>query len=83
MLQLYAEYMSHIFYIFSNYYYTDPTFFQLLHPNFTECMNASNCPVNSWNEWDPLEEIIVGIPDGATIPKYLTKDVEVCFLNNT
>jgi len=24
--------------------------------------------VNSWNEWDPLEEIIVGIPDLACIP---------------
>ena len=34
------------------------------------------CPVNSWNEWDPLEEIIVGIPDGATLPK-LTREVQV------
>lgn len=25
-------------------------------------------PVNSHNEWDPLEEIIVGRLDGATIP---------------
>ena len=24
------------------------------------------CPVNSHNEWDPLEEVIVGILDGAT-----------------
>ena len=32
--------------------------------------------MNSWNEWDPLEEVIVGIPDGATIPK-LTREVEV------
>lgn len=24
--------------------------------------------VNSWNEWDPLEEIIVGIADKAVIP---------------
>ncbi|MBN9415654.1 MAG: amidinotransferase [Candidatus Eremiobacteraeota bacterium] len=26
------------------------------------------CPVNSYNEWDPLEEIIVGRLDGAVIP---------------
>ncbi len=26
------------------------------------------CPVNSHNEWDPLEEIIVGSLEGATIP---------------
>ncbi len=26
------------------------------------------CPVNSWNEWDPLEEIVVGRLEGATIP---------------
>jgi glycine amidinotransferase len=25
-------------------------------------------PVSSWNEWDPLEEIIVGRLEGATIP---------------
>jgi glycine amidinotransferase len=25
-------------------------------------------PVNSWNEWDPLEEVIVGRLEGATIP---------------
>ena len=26
------------------------------------------CPVNSHNEWDPLEEIIVGRLEGATMP---------------
>jgi glycine amidinotransferase len=26
------------------------------------------CPVNSYNEWDPLEEVIVGRLDGAVIP---------------
>ncbi|MEW5744606.1 MAG: amidinotransferase [Nitrospirota bacterium] len=26
------------------------------------------CPVNSHNEWDPLEEIVVGRLEGATIP---------------
>src|SRR5215212_420513 len=29
---------------------------------------SSTCPVNSHNEWDPLEEVIVGRLDGATIP---------------
>ncbi|WP_030760072.1 amidinotransferase [Streptomyces sp. NRRL F-2664] len=29
---------------------------------------ALACPVGSHNEWDPLEEIIVGSLDGATIP---------------
>jgi glycine amidinotransferase len=28
----------------------------------------TGCPVNSHNEWDPLEEIIVGRLEGATIP---------------
>ena len=28
------------------------------------------CPVNSHNEWDPLEEVIVGVVDGATFPPY-------------
>ncbi|HYZ41340.1 MAG TPA: hypothetical protein VE687_12055, partial [Stellaceae bacterium] len=28
------------------------------------------CPVNSWNEWDPLEEVIVGRLDGAVVPPY-------------
>ncbi|MEN8260588.1 MAG: amidinotransferase [Pseudomonadota bacterium] len=27
-----------------------------------------SCPVNSHNEWDPLEEVIVGRLEGATIP---------------
>lgn len=30
----------------------------------------SDCPVNSWNEWDPLEEVIVGHIDGAVTPAY-------------
>jgi glycine amidinotransferase len=29
---------------------------------------AIDCPVSSYNEWDPLEEIIVGQLEGATIP---------------
>ncbi len=28
----------------------------------------NTCPVNVHNEWDPLEEIIVGVPDFAQVP---------------
>ncbi len=34
-----------------------------LAPSFT------GCPVNVHNEWDPLEEIIVGVPDFARVPR--------------
>ena len=30
--------------------------------------HASPCPVHVHNEWDPLEEIIVGVPDFAQVP---------------
>lgn len=30
----------------------------------------SNCIINSHTEWDPLEEVIVGRVDGATIPEW-------------
>lgn len=30
----------------------------------------ANCPVNSHNEWDPLEEVIVGSLDGARFPDW-------------
>ena len=33
-------------------------------------------PVKSWNEWDPLEEVIVGIAQGATVPS-MTNEVKV------
>jgi glycine amidinotransferase len=29
---------------------------------------SSKTVVNSWNEWDPLKHIIVGVPDGCCIP---------------
>src|SRR2546426_12520755 len=32
----------------------------------TETANA--CVVNSWNEWDPLEEVVVGRLEGAAAP---------------
>jgi glycine amidinotransferase len=34
----------------------------------TEDMETGSCPVNSYNEWDPLEEVIVGRLEGAAIP---------------
>jgi glycine amidinotransferase len=30
--------------------------------------SSSTSPVNSYNEWDPLEEVIVGHLEGATVP---------------
>lgn len=32
--------------------------------------NKSTPIVSSYNEWDPLEEVIVGVLDGATIPEW-------------
>ncbi len=32
--------------------------------------DVPDCPVNSHNEWDPLEEVIVGRLEGAVIPPY-------------
>lgn len=29
---------------------------------------ATRCPVNSHNEWDPLEEVVVGHVEGAVVP---------------
>ena len=34
--------------------------------------------VQVWNEWDPLEEIIVGIPDNATIPPLVIESKVLC-----
>ncbi len=42
-------------------------------PSFkiTERVNrAPQCPVNSHNEWDLLEEVIVGVVDGAAFPPW-------------
>ena len=40
----------------------------LQHQSDRDRSEANACPVNSYNEWDPLEEIIVGRLEGATIP---------------
>jgi len=36
---------------------------------------SANCPVNSHNEWDPLEEVIIGSLDGAMFPAWNTINV--------
>ncbi len=33
-------------------------------------ISSAACPVNSWNEWDLLEEVIVGRLDGAVVPPF-------------
>jgi glycine amidinotransferase len=33
-------------------------------------VQTESCPVSSHNEWDLLEEVIVGVVDGATFPPY-------------
>ncbi len=35
----------------------------------------AGCPVNSHNEWDPLEEVIIGNLDGAMFPEWNTINV--------
>ena len=34
--------------------------------------NDTICPVNSHNEWDPLEEVIIGTVEGAMFPAWNT-----------
>ncbi|MGW3116639.1 amidinotransferase [Streptomyces sp. NPDC001107] len=36
----------------------------------SESEGATGSPVSSYNEWDPLEEVIVGTVDGAHFPPY-------------
>nr|VFJ65087.1 MAG: glycine amidinotransferase [Candidatus Kentron sp. FW]VFJ69558.1 MAG: glycine amidinotransferase [Candidatus Kentron sp. FW] len=33
-------------------------------------LDKQTCPVNSHNEWDPLEEVIIGTVDGAMFPAW-------------
>lgn len=46
----------------------------MIFDNFKRIMGiadvAKNNIVSTYNEWDPLEEVIVGILDGATIPEW-------------
>lgn len=39
--------------------------------------DSQACPVNSWNEWDPLEEVIVGSPLGAYVTDIMNPFEEV------
>jgi len=41
---------------------------ELLHGSPADTTAPLRSPVMAWNEWDPLEEVIVGRLDGATIP---------------
>jgi len=45
---------------------------------FSSNTAADSCPVSSYNEWDPLEEIIVGRAEGQRVP-FLHPDLQVCF----
>jgi glycine amidinotransferase len=42
----------------------------LLHEEHTPSSDDIYGPVNSHNEWDPLEEVIVGVVDGARFPAW-------------
>lgn len=39
--------------------------------------DVKKCPVNSWNEWDPLEEVIVGNPLGSYVTDIMNPFEEV------
>jgi len=43
---------------------------------FSSKSNDIICPVSSYNEWDPLEEIIVGRAEGQRVP-FLYPDIKV------
>ena len=43
----------------------------------TEAHANQESPVWAWNEWDTLEEVIVGRVEGATVPPF-TVEVKVC-----
>ncbi|TGZ67829.1 hypothetical protein CRM22_004573 [Opisthorchis felineus] len=56
---------------------------QIFHRKASDAAGNSKAPTNSsspvwsWNEWDPLEEIIVGTPEGAVVPRPLP-EVKMC-----
>ncbi|MDO7877428.1 hypothetical protein Q5H93_21990 [Hymenobacter sp. ASUV-10] len=41
-------------------------------PATADTLTTLNCPVNSHNEWDPLEEVIVGSLEAAMFPDWAT-----------
>ena len=47
----------------------DTLFVARTDPNRPDALGPRS-PVMAWNEWDPLEEVIVGSLDGATIPTH-------------
>ncbi|KER02753.1 amidinotransferase [Photorhabdus temperata] len=42
----------------------------MLDSNLIDRDSKISSPVNSFNEWDPLEEVIVGVVDGARFPSW-------------
>ena len=42
----------------------------IMEKNIVTSEGSALCPVNSYNEWDLLEEVIVGVVDGAAFPPY-------------
>ena len=49
---------------------------QCLSARSSSSSGGEDSPVLSWNEWDPLEEIIVGRAEGQRIP-FLEPDIKV------
>lgn len=42
----------------------------MLQERHSSVLESVGCPVNSHNEWDPLEEVIVGVVEGASFPTW-------------
>ena len=38
--------------------------------SFAYRTDVATAAVSSFNEWDPLEEVVVGVVDGATVPEW-------------
>lgn len=66
---------THIMVISINIDYTVSLSSIKISNNFSSVPPAgcSSSPVCSHNEWDPLQEVIVGRLDGATVPQLLTE----------
>jgi glycine amidinotransferase len=41
-----------------------------LEPSIHAAPSPQQAPVSSYNEWDPLEEVVIGIVAGATVPEW-------------
>ncbi|XP_068595273.1 glycine amidinotransferase, mitochondrial-like [Brachionichthys hirsutus] len=54
--------------------------YTVVEDNVTET-KEQDCPVCSYNEWDPLEEVIVGRAENAYVPPFTT-EVKACTYEN-